>query len=102
MGRADQREILILFSPYEYLLTVYTYKYLVLDYNKQLNCTCCVNLFWAEGYNSITQHNRLLVNYSKGESERDMPIAEREFKDSQEVELMTEVPLQDRELNPRE
>ena len=28
---------------------------------------------------------------------RDMPIAEREFKDSQEVELVTEVPLQDRE-----
>ena len=31
-----------------------------------------------------------------------MPIAEREFKDSSEVELVTEVHLQDRELNPRE
>ena len=69
MGREDQREILILFSPYEYLLTVYTYKYFILDYNKQLNCTCCAKLFRAEGYNSITQHNRSLVDYSKGESE---------------------------------
>ena len=34
MGRADYREILILFSPYEYLLTVNTYKYFVLYYNK--------------------------------------------------------------------
>ena len=34
-----------------------------------MNCTCCVKLFWAEGYNSITWHNQLLVDYSKGESE---------------------------------
>ena len=31
------------------------------------------------------------------EPENSMPIAEREFKDGQEVELVTEVPLQDRE-----
>ena len=48
MSREDQREILILFSPYEYLLTVYTNKQLVLDYNKQLNCTCWVNLIQAD------------------------------------------------------
>ena len=34
MGREDYRETIILFSQYEYLLTVYSYKYFVLDYNK--------------------------------------------------------------------
>ena len=41
-------KILILCSPYAYLLTVYTYKYFVLDYNTKLNCTCCVKLFRAD------------------------------------------------------
>ena len=48
MGKEDHRVILILFSPYEYKLTVYTYKYFVLDYNKQLTHTCCIKLFWAD------------------------------------------------------
>ena len=34
MGREDYRETIILFSLYEYLLTAYIYKYLVLAYNK--------------------------------------------------------------------
>ena len=29
-------------------MTVYPYKYFVLDYNKKFNCTCRVKLFWAD------------------------------------------------------
>ena len=51
-------------------LSIFVFKSnLVLGYNKQLNCTCCVKLLRAEGYNSITQHNRLLFDFSKGTSE---------------------------------
>ena len=38
------------------LLTVRTYLNIVLDFNKQLNCTYCVTLFRTEGYNIVLRH----------------------------------------------
>ena len=52
--RELSRDYIILFFPYEYLLTAYIYKYFVLDYNKLFNCMFMlrkVNLGWL--YNSI-------------------------------------------------
>ena len=36
-------------------MTFYTYKYFVLDNNKKLNYTCCVNLFLGPGTGSAGQ-----------------------------------------------
>ena len=49
-------------------LTVSTYLNLILDFNKQLNCTCCLKLFQAEGYNIVPRHIRLLLDYCRRES----------------------------------
>ena len=33
-----------------------------------MNCTCCIKLFWAEGYTSVSRHNQLLFDYCRSES----------------------------------
>ena len=87
-----------------------------------MNCTCCVKLILASCITVLLDiidkkvkslKNKYSLFFSNGidipdpepESENSMegicPFL-REFKDCQEVELVIEVPLQDREGNPRD
>ena len=50
------------------LLTTVGYIISFLAFNKQLNCTCCVKLFLAEGYNIVSRHIQLVFDYWRSES----------------------------------